>query len=1048
MSKFKNICEINIQVPKLVTEEPILIQKIINFIEIGITNLNKSNFLDVFGDPKFLTRDAYVNLKFRLIGSEVPKSKDYTQELEESGQPVIDYLVNKNLVKQIGYIIEKVLIFDSYLNTLYTDPELNMLGVSHIKKWKFIKTGGELLNQFLFSEIGKLCPPESKPSRSSKAPIQSRPFSLASTSQEGGKNLELLGRMNKLCIMPSQTFDSYCILIQNKIINNPAIIVTAGTGLGKTVRVPIYLLEIFTKPGILNKFSIRNLTKTDTPNWRDSNIANLTPEYIDNDSMILCALPKNVLVRAQGRSKVIINSVRDRQDIQVKNNMFNNNKIIGYILKDDKKMMGQYLNFITAGFLNTKFKEDPKLEKFEYFNESGKSFKKKISCVVIDEAHERSLDIDILLKNLKKVAELRPNFKIVVMSATIKACLFREYFFGEALEYGNNLNEKCNQTSPISFENFNIGHVDMYIPIIHVEKDLTKLTDYYRGIGQELPNFDRSSIRSRDFRVKNCSSSEEIQVFLKYLKKTCINSNLLAGLLTHLITQIIIEGSEATGKQKYYDSLLSQEGAKSIGNNIESFFDSNITSNLLNVSKDIIIFVASKDDAKNVWMVLSNYGVFLNYDCFYFEASNVSVLRPFGSDEKKKQYGVTYWCEEIIPRKSLPHRWPKDKPAWLNYNLEESEKINNNDTRGRPQIIIATNAIESSITFENCGVVIDNGLDLSKGYLSNMNMDTLSLQPIVKSSANQRKGRTGRKASGLCYRLYTKAVYNNMLESKKADILSENLDFEFIKILDNGDNFLNFDFIESPSYNQINITINRLIKANIIPKDFSIYTAIEDLDRSYIDRISEFNKIAQACTIKKDYLIDPIYFELDLPAIFIWYKTKDSNLKLLMAYFIWLINRPKSLESKFEWGKTKGEADNLDTNPICSLLGLWNGNLSPQKDLKKMYRENFIEWVRNFDNLDNFKIKIDNLDSDLKLNLLPESFKEMNYILNDFNQICKFGYWENSSGENKIYFDTQIGNEVVFKRKLNQNNICYYFANKYFNGQFKFMFLNVETPSP
>ena len=42
-------------------------------------------------------------------------------------------------------------------------------------------------------------------------------------------------------------------------------------------------------------------------------------------------------------------------------------QIIGYILKDDKKMMGQYLNFITAGFLNTKFKEDPKLEKFEYF---------------------------------------------------------------------------------------------------------------------------------------------------------------------------------------------------------------------------------------------------------------------------------------------------------------------------------------------------------------------------------------------------------------------------------------------------------------------------------------------------------------------------------------------------------------------------------------------------------------------------------------------------------------------------------------------------------
>ena len=148
MSEFKNICEINIQVPKIVTEDPNLIQKIINFIEFGKTSLKKSNFFGVFGDPKFLKRDAYVNMKFRLIGSEVPKSKDYTRELEESGQPVIDYLVNKNLVKQIGYIIEKVLIFDSYLNTLYTDPELNMLGVKESTTKSF-----QFLNDWLLNDL-------------------------------------------------------------------------------------------------------------------------------------------------------------------------------------------------------------------------------------------------------------------------------------------------------------------------------------------------------------------------------------------------------------------------------------------------------------------------------------------------------------------------------------------------------------------------------------------------------------------------------------------------------------------------------------------------------------------------------------------------------------------------------------------------------------------------------------------------------------------------------------------------------------------------------
>lgn len=1035
----KTICSFNIKLPlnyinnrdadqAIVSARARTKKKIKTFITDGIRQIPRIN--DFFS----LISPSTENI-FKKYQQETIK---FIYNIDDSVQNYFeDFLQNQQYSKDLGYIIEKALIFDSYLNTLYTDPELNLCGVSYYKSWTFIWPGGVPSDPYLFYKVGEECPTNG-------------PFQQFSSSSD-----EILSKNSHLCIMPFQTFDSYCILIQNKIINNQVIIITAGTGLGKTVRVPIYLLEIFTQPGILSQFSIRNLTPTNEPNWRDSNVDNLTPDYIDENSMILCALPKNVLVRNQGKSKVILNAVRDNSNNSSSNNLFNGEKIIGYVLKDDNTQMGEYLNFITAGFLNTKFKDDPKLENFTV----GRN-KKKISCVIVDEAHERSLDIDILLKNLKKVAELRPNFKIVIMSATIKACLFREYFFGEEMKYGEKL-ELCDDTDQETFEKFDISHVDMDIPIIHVEKDLTNLKEYYSALRLSVPNLISKPPTPPALRASatpfvptgllggansdtvNCSNSEQINVSLKYLKETCINSNLFAGLLTHLITQIKIVKKYNEGLESFKNSLHD----KSIGCNILEFFerDNILGQDLLEVNDDIIIFVAGKDDAKNLWMILSNYLVFKEYDCFYFEASTVSVLRPFGTDQKRTGgRQPTWWCEKIIPKKNLPYRWPKTKPAWQNWDLPDGEP-HSNDSDGRPQIIIATNAIESSITFENCGVVIDNGLELTSGYITNLNMNTLSLQPIVKASANQRKGRTGRKKSGICYRLYTNDVFNNMLESKNPDILSENLDFLFIKILDNNENFLNFDFIESPTYNQINTTMNRLIKAKLIPNNFNIYTVVKDLHHSYKEKIKAFNNIASISKLEfklsnSRVQQDPLYFNLDLAAIDIWYTTPDNNLKLLMAFFTWISNRPIDLESNYVWG-TMPSGDDVTskimngTLPFCSLLALFNEERSP---LKHIYGEPFNKWIEIFKQQQNFRIN--NVE---QIDLSSGSFDHMNSILQEFNQKCNFGYID-LHNRDRIYFNTNIDKYIVnTMRGLTENKDCYFFSNMYFNGEFKFMFLNV-----
>lgn len=53
---------------------------------------------------------------------------------------------------------------------------------------------------------------------------------------------------------------------------------------------------------------------------------------------------------------------------------------------------------------------------------------KKYSAIIIDEAHERSLNIDFLLGYLKQIMPKRPDLKIIITSATIDPQRFAEHF--------------------------------------------------------------------------------------------------------------------------------------------------------------------------------------------------------------------------------------------------------------------------------------------------------------------------------------------------------------------------------------------------------------------------------------------------------------------------------------------------------------------------------------------------------------------------------------------------------------------------------------------
>jgi HrpA-like RNA helicase len=89
--------------------------------------------------------------------------------------------------------------------------------------------------------------------------------------------------------------------------------------------------------------------------------------------------------------------------------------LVGYKMRfEDKTDQSTKIKIMTDGILLQEMKLDPYLSKY--------------GCLVVDEAHERSLNIDFILGLLKRVLEMRKEFKVIVSSATINAQVFSEYF--------------------------------------------------------------------------------------------------------------------------------------------------------------------------------------------------------------------------------------------------------------------------------------------------------------------------------------------------------------------------------------------------------------------------------------------------------------------------------------------------------------------------------------------------------------------------------------------------------------------------------------------
>ena len=94
---------------------------------------------------------------------------------------------------------------------------------------------------------------------------------------------------------------------------------------------------------------------------------------------------------------------------------------------------------------------------------------------------------------------------------------------------------------------------------------------------------------------------------------------------------------------------------------------------------------------------------------------------------------------------------------------------------GRRKVVLATNVAETSLTIEGVRIVVDGGYERRPAFDPVSGMSRLQLRRISQSSADQRRGRAGRTAAGVCYRLWSESAHASLAAHSPPEILEADL---------------------------------------------------------------------------------------------------------------------------------------------------------------------------------------------------------------------------------------------------------------------------------
>ncbi|AET40867.1 RNA helicase Ecym_7009 [Eremothecium cymbalariae DBVPG len=138
---------------------------------------------------------------------------------------------------------------------------------------------------------------------------------------------------------------------------------------------------------------------------------------------------------------------------------------------------------------------------------------------------------------------------------------------------------------------------------------------------------------------------------------------------------------------------------------------------------------------------------------------------------------------------------------------------------GKRKIVVSTNIAETSITIDDCVAIIDTGRAKVLNYNPKDNTTRLVETFISKAEAKQRRGRAGRVREGYSYKLFSKNIYADMLESPIPEIKRIPLESLYLSVKAMGVNdVLKFlaTGIDPPSASALSKSEQMLITAGLL----------------------------------------------------------------------------------------------------------------------------------------------------------------------------------------------------------------------------------------
>ncbi|KAK3159039.1 hypothetical protein QOZ80_2AG0144910 [Eleusine coracana subsp. coracana] len=512
--------------------------------------------------------------------------------------------------------------------------------------------------------------------------------------------------------------------IMEAIFENSIVILSGETGCGKTTQVPQFLYEA--------GFG--------------------TSDRADRKGKIGITQPRRVAVLATAK--------RVSYELGLKLG-----REVGFQVRHDKIIGSKCkIKFMTDGILLREVQSDFLLKDY--------------SVIILDEAHERSLNTDILIGMLSRIIKLRKTLyadqqekirsglnieqkdifsplKVVLMSATLQLKDFIS-------------NRRLFEAIPPAVK----VPVRQYPVTVHFSK---RTHDDYLGqaykkvmsIHKRLPPGGIlvfvTGQREVDYLCQKLRRASKERTAKKPEKIDC-DSN---GQCPEAEEKEIFEAYDIDrNKSEQQDDMFSSYDEDDI--NAEPNFNSSDNENESEMDtesddEDSVTLATTEEDAP-VLEFLKDIGSSAVLKASFGALSGAlgvqESVEKSGDATSEEKSGPSESCfSQRTEQKPVSHGRLRVLPLYAMLPASQQLQVFKDIPEGERLVVVATNVAETSLTIPGIKYVVDTGKQKVKNYDPATGMSSYEIQWISKASASQRAGRAGRTGPGHCYRLYSAAAY-------------------------------------------------------------------------------------------------------------------------------------------------------------------------------------------------------------------------------------------------------------------------------------------------